>query len=144
EGPELPGLQAEARRFGVEERVSFVGARPSGEVARLLARSDVMLFPAVGEGLGLAAVEALMAGVPVVVCEDGGGAVETVSRFGGGVVAAPTPEAIGGALRSVLGSPALAALAREAGRRWREALDPARVAAGFETWYREALGRVVS
>ena len=37
-----------------------------------------MLFPAQGEGFGLAAAEALMAGVPVVACWDGGGLLDVV------------------------------------------------------------------
>jgi glycosyltransferase involved in cell wall biosynthesis len=77
DGPELGGLRAIADRLGLADRVRWMGAQSATEVANLLARADVMLFTAVGEGLGLAAVEALMAGVPVVVCRDGGGVVET-------------------------------------------------------------------
>lgn len=139
DGPELAGLRAIAARLGLSDRVRWEGAQPAAEVANLLARADVMLFTAVGEGLGLAAVEALMAGVPVVVCRDGGGVVETVTRWGGGTVVEPAEEAIGAAVVEALQSAELKAAARSAGSRWRERLDPARVAETFERWYHEAL-----
>jgi glycosyltransferase involved in cell wall biosynthesis len=139
DGPELGGLRAFAARLGLGNRVRWMGSQPASEVANLLARADVMLFTAVGEGLGLAAVEALMAGVPVVVCRDGGGVVETVTRWGGGTVVEPTEEAVGAALEEALRSAELKAAARSAGTQWRERLDPARVAETFERWYHEAL-----
>ena len=141
DGPELGGLRAIAARLGLADRVRWEGAQPASGVANLLARADVMLFTAVGEGLGLAAVEALMAGVPVVVCRDGGGVVETVTRWGGGTVVEPTEEAVGAALVQALQSAELKAAARSAGTQWRERLDPARVAETFERWYHEALDR---
>lgn len=139
DGPELGSLRAIAARLGLSERVRWEGAQPPSEVANLLARADVMLFTAIGEGLGLAAVEALMAGVPVIVCRDGGGVVETVTRWGGGTVVEPTEEAVGAALLDALQSAELKAAARAAGSRWRERLNPARVAETFERWYHEAL-----
>jgi glycosyltransferase involved in cell wall biosynthesis len=97
-----------------------------------------MLFPAVGEGMGLSAVEALMAGVPVVACSDGGGVVAAVQAYGGGVVTAPTPEALARGIEEA-GAPVVRDGARAAGTRWRQELDPSRVAGRFEGWYREAL-----
>lgn len=138
-GPELGGLRAIAARLGLADRVRWTGAQSATEVANLLARADVMLFTAVGEGLGLAAVEALMAGLPVVVCRDGGGVVETVTQWGGGTVVEPTEEAVAAALVEALQSAELKAAARSAGSKWRERLDPARVAETFERWYHEAL-----
>ena len=139
DGPALGGLRDIAARLGLTGRVRWMGAQTATEVANLLGRADVMLFTAVGEGLGLAAVEALMTGVPVVVCRDGGGVVETVTQWGGGTVVEPTEEAVGAALAQALQSAELKAAARSAGSKWRERLDPARVAETFERWYHEAL-----
>jgi glycosyltransferase involved in cell wall biosynthesis len=139
DGPALGGLRDIAARLGLADRVRWMGAQTATEVANLLGRADVMLFTAVGEGLGLAAVEALMAGVPVVVCRDGGGVVETVTQWGGGTVVEPTEEAVGAALAQALQSAELKAAAQSAGSKWRERLDPARVAETFERWYHEAL-----
>jgi glycosyltransferase involved in cell wall biosynthesis len=119
--------------------VTFTGELPAEEVARRLGSADVLLFPAYNEGLGLAAVEALMAGVPVVACSDGGGVVSALRRHGGGIISAPNPAALAdGGLTAML--PERRGDARRAGEQWRSELAPERVAEVYESWYREALG----
>jgi glycosyltransferase involved in cell wall biosynthesis len=137
DGPERPALEALAATLPAA-RISFTGLLASEEVAQRLGTADVMLFPAVGEGLGLSALEALMAGVPVVVTSDGGGVVTAVQEHGGGIVTAPTPSAVAAGIREAV-KPEHRAEARRAGHVWRELLTPARVAERFEGWYREAL-----
>jgi glycosyltransferase involved in cell wall biosynthesis len=138
DGPERPALERLVASLKLQARVRFTGLISGAEVARELARADVMLFPAANEGFGLAAIEALIAGVPVVVCRDGGGVVSAVQSHGGGVVTDPTPGALAGAVR-VSRTPARRASARTAGEHWREELAPNVVAERFEGWYREAL-----
>ncbi|NOT08325.1 MAG: glycosyltransferase family 4 protein [Gemmatimonadales bacterium] len=138
DGPERSSLESLAAELGVP--VHFTGALPPDRIPELLAAADVMLFPAVGEGLGLAAIEALMAGVPVVVCRDGGGVVSAVQIHGGGFVADPEPDALSGAVAEGL-TPEARAAAQRAGAHWREDLEPGRVAERFERWYRKALGQ---
>jgi glycosyltransferase involved in cell wall biosynthesis len=98
-----------------------------------------MLFPAGGEGFGLAAAEAFMCGVPVVACLDGGGLLDVVPSAGAGRLAAPTPDALAAAALELLRDPSARALALEAGSEWRRRLDPATAAEACERWYREAL-----
>jgi glycosyltransferase involved in cell wall biosynthesis len=137
DGPERVALEALTRTLRLSG-VTFTGLLPPSEVAVRLATADVMLFPAVGEGMGLSAVEALMAGVPVVACRDGGGVVDALETYGGGVVVEPTAEAIADGIGQA-GSPAIRAAAQVVGNHWREDLAPAQVARRFEEWYREAL-----
>ena len=137
DGPERAALEALAGVLKLPA-ITFTGLLPPAQVAVRLGSADVMLFPAMGEGLGLSAVEALMAGVPVVACADGGGVVAAVQAYGGGIVTAPTPEAIAEGIREA-GTPALRLAAKAAGTFWREDLTPARVAGRFEAWYREVL-----
>jgi glycosyltransferase involved in cell wall biosynthesis len=59
----LPVLQRRIAAAGFAERIQFVGIRK--DVARLMIASNVLLFPSRGEGLGMAAVEAQAAGLPV-------------------------------------------------------------------------------
>ncbi|MBK6421820.1 MAG: glycosyltransferase [Gemmatimonadetes bacterium] len=140
DGPERGALEALAAGLGLGSRVTFTGAMPPAGVAAVLSRADLALFPAENEGFGLAAVEALMAGVPVVACHDGGGVLSVVPAVGAGRVVAPTPTAIAQAARELLADPAARGLARTTGEGWRDRLSPARVAAVCEEWYREALG----
>lgn len=139
DGPERKALEQLAGKLKLRGGLRFAGLLRAGEVSRVLATADVMLFPAVAEGMGLAAVEALMAGVPVVVCKDGGGVVAAVMAHGGGVVADPTPGALATAVRAARTAEYRTA-ARTAGEVWREELAPARVAQRFEAWYQEAQG----
>jgi glycosyltransferase involved in cell wall biosynthesis len=139
DGPERQALEALVSRLALGDRVRFVGRVDSMEVAGYLAAADLFLLPARHEGFGLAAVEALLAGVPVIACADGGGLREIVAD-GGGVAVEPEPAAIAGAIESALADPRGPDRAFAAGRRWAERLAPDRVAERFEGWYREALG----
>jgi len=138
DGVERADLERLAAALPGPPSISFVGALPAAEVANRLGKADVLLFPALQEGLGLAAIEALVAGVPVVACSDGGGVVSALRRFGGGIITAATPVALAGGVLEAR-SAARRDEARRAGEQWQAELAPARVAEVFEGWYREAL-----
>jgi glycosyltransferase involved in cell wall biosynthesis len=140
DGPERRALETLARRRGVERLVRFVGAVPPDKIPGYLARADLMLFPAQGEGFGLAAAEALMAGVPVVGCWDGGGVLDIVPQEGAGRLVLPAAEAIADAALGILQDRQRFALGRAEGEAWRRRLAPDHVAGICEQWYREALG----
>ena len=138
-GPERPALEALARRRGVAHLVTFAGAVTPDRVPGYLANADLMLFPAQGEGFGLSAAEALMAGVPVVACWDGGGVLDIVPERGAGRLTLPAAEAIADAALDVLDDPDRLATGRSEGEAWRQRLSPDHVAEVCEGWYREAL-----
>jgi glycosyltransferase involved in cell wall biosynthesis len=140
DGPERPALERQVERLGIAPFVRFVGAVPPAEVAGFLARADLMLAPAAGEGFGLAAAEALMAGVPVVACWDGGGLLDVVPESGAGRLTLPSAEALSDATLDLLQDPQRLALAKLVGESWRARLAPENVAELCEGWYREALG----
>jgi glycosyltransferase involved in cell wall biosynthesis len=58
-----PILRARVEQAGLGERVAFAGVRR--DIGRLMAGADALLFPSRAEGLGMVAVEAQAAGVPV-------------------------------------------------------------------------------
>jgi glycosyltransferase involved in cell wall biosynthesis len=140
DGPERAALEALARRLAVARLVTFAGAVPPDRVPEFLARADLMLFPAQGEGFGLAAAEALMAGVPVVACWDGGGVLDVVPERGAGRLTLPAAEALADAALDVLNDPERLAKGRIEGESCRRRLSPDHVAEVCEGWYREALG----
>jgi glycosyltransferase involved in cell wall biosynthesis len=139
DGPERGSLEQQVSRAGIGSAVSFAGAVPLAEIPGYLARADVMIFPARGEGFGLVAAEALMAGVPVVACVDGGGVLEVVPESGPGRIAVAEPTAIAGAVLSILEDPNAHQAARQAGEFWRLRLAPDQVAKICHGWYREAM-----
>ena len=62
--PHATSLLAEARRLGCAEAVHWLGER--ADVRRLMAASDLMLFPSLWEGLPGVVIEGTAAGLPVV------------------------------------------------------------------------------
>jgi glycosyltransferase involved in cell wall biosynthesis len=140
DGPERPRLEGLAASLGISSLVQFVGAVAHRRIPEYLARADLMLFPAQAEGFGLVAAEALMVGVPVIACWDGGGVLDVVPERGGGRLVLPEPEAIADAVLDLLNDPDRTERARTAGEVWRERLSPDAVAATYERWYQEALG----
>ena len=127
-------------RLGIGAFVRFAGAVSPPRVSGFLTQADLMLAPAAGEGFGLAAAEALMAGVPVVACWDGGGLLDVVPESGAGRLTLPSAEALSDATLDLLQDPDRFRLAKLVGESWRARLSPESVAEQCERWYREALG----
>ncbi len=95
-------LRAEAERLGLLDRVRFLGQR--ADVPELLEAADIYLQPNTGpEPFGVALVEALAAGLPVVTA-DIGGAPEIVTADCGVRVSRPDPDAYARVLRELLTS----------------------------------------
>lgn len=69
-GPMEAELKAEAARLGIDERVHFLGEISDDEMVAWLHASDVFAFPShlPSEAYGLAQIEAMAAGLPVVCC----------------------------------------------------------------------------
>jgi glycosyltransferase involved in cell wall biosynthesis len=75
EGPEEGELRRRVEEEGLDGRVLLLGRLPHGEVAGLMAGADLFVLPSSVEAFGLAAVEAMAVGTPVV-CPRAGGILE--------------------------------------------------------------------
>ena len=140
DGPELPTLQSQATALGLEHRVRFLGRRD--DVPDLLAAADVFLLPSRSEGLGIAALEAMAAGRPVVASEVGGLAQAVVSERTGLLVPPEDPAALAAALDRLLRDAELrASLGAEGPRRIDEGFRADQMVAAYETLYGQLLGR---
>jgi glycosyltransferase involved in cell wall biosynthesis len=119
----LASLKQLAGRFGLEDRVRWVGERD--DVPALLAAADVYCQANVEpEPFGVAFVEALGAGLPVVTSEIGG-ACEVVDRSCGVLVQPRDPLALAAALRLLIDdAPRRARLSEAAPARARQLCDP--------------------
>jgi glycosyltransferase involved in cell wall biosynthesis len=116
-------LSRRAAESSAPARVRLLGER--ADVPRLMAAADVYCQPNMTpEPFGIAFVEALAAGVPVVTT-GAGGALEIVDERCGILVPEPSPVAIAGALQRLIDSPALrASLAAAAAAQARRVSDP--------------------
>jgi glycosyltransferase involved in cell wall biosynthesis len=72
DGPDASALRARAEALGVSARVTWHGHLSQQELLPRYARARVVAMPSRGEGLGLVAVEAQLAGTPVVAYADAG------------------------------------------------------------------------
>jgi len=70
DGPDRPRAVETARELGVTDHILFLGKHQS--VDELLACADLFLLPSKNESFGLAALEALACGVPVIASDTGG------------------------------------------------------------------------
>jgi glycogen synthase len=72
EGELRPELERRAAELGVAEAVTFVGAVPPARALRLMRRYDLLVHPSRYETFGVVVVEAVAAGMPVIVTRCGG------------------------------------------------------------------------
>lgn len=110
-------LEDDLRSQADDQRVSasFVGFRD--DLPRLLASSDIFALPSLAEGLGLAAIEAMAAGKPVVASRVGGLRESVIDGKTGLLVPPRDPSALADALRRLIEDPELAASMGQVGRK---------------------------
>ena len=70
EGPEKERAEALVQELGIQNNVIFLGQ--SNEIDKILCFSDLFLLPSEKESFGLAALEAMVNGVPVISSNSGG------------------------------------------------------------------------
>jgi glycosyltransferase involved in cell wall biosynthesis len=72
DGPERAALQDSAAAAGLGERVRWLGSRPHGDVARLMASCDLLVLPSLYEGFARVLMEAAAAALPIVATDVSG------------------------------------------------------------------------
>ena len=107
-------LRHEARRLGVEDRVTFAGPVPHADLLRLLHTATALVFPSLVEGFGLPVLEAMSAGCPVI-CS----AIPTLEEVTGDAAEfcdPITPERFAAAMHALLENDARRQALRRAGQ----------------------------
>lgn len=124
---ELEGtLKEQANSLGLADTVRFLGFRD--DLPELLARADIFLSPSKWEGFGLSVVEAMAAGLPVVV-SDIPGVAEVVDKDSNSAlwVDPLAPDEIAARLRELLQDPQLRAELGRNGRKRAACFDLSRM-----------------
>jgi glycogen(starch) synthase len=129
------GSQGPALRRRRRPGVRFDGHLEQADLAALLRSAAVAVVPSLYEPFGLAALEAMAAGVPVVASRTGG-LVDVVEPGSGLLVEPGDVAALRRALRRVLGDPVLAADLAAGGRARAAAMTWRGAAAAHEPVYR--------
>ena len=108
DGPERTRLHKQAQALGIEHAVSFHhDVRRQEEIYALLKAAKVFVSPSVREGFGIAVLEAIACGLPVVTTAAPDNlAQHLVSRSSRGIVCGSSTTGIADAVRLLLASPA--------------------------------------
>ena len=138
-GPLAGELRQQAAADPLRGRIRFAG--PCDDIASLLPAFDLFAFPSRWEGFGLAAVEAMAAGLPVVAAAADGLREVVEDGVTGRLVAPGDAGALTAGLIELASDPARAAALGRAGRRRAFArFSSDRMAADVEALYRRVLG----
>ena len=129
-------LRERARAQGVAERIAWAGFLSGTDKADALAAADIFVLPSFSENFGVAAVEALAAGLPCVVGQGVAISAE-IEAAGAGMAVAPDARSLGRALREILALDDRAALADAARRLAAERYTTDAMGASLITLYRE-------
>jgi glycosyltransferase involved in cell wall biosynthesis len=100
-------LRARAGKLGIAAHVVWTGFLDRPEKAAAMADANVFVVPSQSESFGLAAVEALAAGVPTVMTE-GVGIADEVAASGAGLVVRADAPSLAGSIERILGDTELA------------------------------------
>jgi glycosyltransferase involved in cell wall biosynthesis len=118
----------------IDERVILTGYLGGEDRLAAFAAADVFALPAVGEGLPMVVLEALAAGLPVILSPEC--YLPEVAASGAGVEVEPETESLAGALRAVLPDAERRAVMGAAARRLvNERFTWSQIAAQLETVY---------
>jgi glycosyltransferase involved in cell wall biosynthesis len=115
DGSERAALAARIEALGLGQRVRLAGRVGDAELIELLAGARALLFTPFEEDYGYVTLEAFLARKPVITTTDSGGPLEFVEDGVNGIVAAPTPAAVGATVARLAANAAEAARLGEAG-----------------------------
>jgi L-malate glycosyltransferase len=135
EGPLRGELAEQVARLGLDGRVRFLGRRD--DVRELLRAADVFVFPSLYEAAGIALLEAMACGKPVIASRTGG-IVEIVREGVDGMLVAPgDAEELASALGRLAAAPALRSRLGAAARSRALEFDIRRTVRAVEAVYEE-------
>ena len=140
DGPARPEVEAAFAALGAAGRVAFLGLRPPPALWGIVSACDLFVWPALGEPIGMAMLEAQALGVPVVAGDTRGVGDVVVHGVGGWLVPEGDAAAFAGTVEKALADPsALAAAGAAARARVRAKHGLAAASRELDRWIRKAV-----
>lgn len=134
----LAGIRRHLEEIGIGDHVTLLGPVGGGEKAELLARADLFVLPSHRESFGIAALEAMAAGLPVVAYDVGH--LREILGPAGVFVPAGNVEELASSLGELAADPARRQEMGAAGReRARRDFSPAEVGSTLREVYEELI-----
>ena len=140
DGPLRVALQTHTETLGLTQSVAFLGSRK--DVPKLLAKSDLFVFPSLWEGLPLVPLEALSIGLPVIASDIPALREIVDDGIHGILVPSQNPQALAHAIINLLDNPKHGQALGIAGReRIAERFDITVTVRQWEQLYRDVAAR---
>lgn len=131
-------LKQQVIDLGIDRAVSFLGLR--NDVPRLLPALDLFVLPSLSEGLSIALLEAMAAGVPVLASKVGGNPEIVIDGETGFLVSPERYEELSARILELMRDRDLTRLCGERGRRWvAQEYTTARMLARYQDLYSACL-----
>jgi glycosyltransferase involved in cell wall biosynthesis len=99
-------LEQIAIKFGVTNRIQFIGAVYNEDKEKLLNSASMLVLPSYSENFGIVVLEAMSYGCPVIVTPEVGLA-DVVAKYGAGLVCEGEPDILGKNINRLLDNPDL-------------------------------------
>jgi glycosyltransferase involved in cell wall biosynthesis len=132
-------LESLAQKRGVTDRITFIRQVYGVDKRALFKNALLFVLPSYSENFGIAVIEAMAAGCPVVVTPEVG-LSDTVRETGSGIAVQGDPQILAGSINNLLSSPDLMRKMGENGRRTvKERFTWEAIAQSMESVYRNVL-----
>ena len=141
DGPTRSDLEKQACKLGISDQIIFKGVLSHSEVECAFQQTDIFVLPTFRESLGIAMIEAMSYGLPVV-GTNAGGLLDLVKNGKNGLLVPPgNPDALADALRALIENPSLRTkLAKAAQQSYTQGeFTPQAVGDAILSVYREAV-----
>jgi glycosyltransferase involved in cell wall biosynthesis len=116
EGGYIRKVKRWVREYGIEQRVTFTGILTGKEKLEAYAGSDIFVLPSYSENLGIAVLEAMICGLPVIISNQVGIHKE-VSGAEAGIVIETNTKQLAEAIKNLLDNPHICKKMGENGKR---------------------------
>lgn len=121
DGPARAGLEAQVRKLGLGDVVTFAGFRSQGEVTEILDDADMLVLPSFAEGVPVVLMEAMASRIPVIASRVAGVSELVEDGISGHLVAPGDVAALAARLEALMSDPDLCSGMGAAGRAMVEA-----------------------
>lgn len=141
DGPEKEKAEDLCRMLGITEKVIFFGN--SNEIDRILCLSDLFLLPSETESFGLAALEAMSCGVPVISSNSGGLREVNIEGYSGYLSPVGAVEAMAENALKIVSNPEILKQFKNNALEVAKRFDILKIVPLYENLYQKALSKQI-